>query len=71
MKSHVTLHVKASAQKVNLSTCYTIWEFNQWFHNLYSFLHPAKHSFLFILENVLFREINDAEIPITFSKKMI
>ena len=45
--------------------------FSQWFDNLYSFLHPAKHGFLFILKIVLFQEINDAEIPITFSKKMI
>ena len=43
--------------------CYKIWVFNQWFDNLYSFLHPAKHGFLFILKNVLFREINDTEIP--------
>ena len=54
-----------------MSPCYTIWVFYQWFHNLYSFLHPAKHGFLFILKNVLFREINDTEIPIKFSKKMI
>ena len=45
--------------------------FNRWFDNLYSFLHPAKHGFLFILKNVLFKDINDTEIPITFSKKMI
>ena len=48
-----------------------IWVFNQWFDNLYSFLHPAKHGFLFILKNVLFKEIHDTEIPITCSKKMI
>ena len=39
--------------------------------SLYSFLHSAKRGFLFILKNVLFKEINDTEIPITFSKKMI
>ena len=46
---------------------------NRWFDNLYSFLHPAKHGFLFILKNVLFKDIhvNDTETPITFSKKMI
>ena len=49
---------------------YIIWVFHQWFDNLYSFLHPAKHGFLFILKNVLFKEINDIEIPITFSNKM-
>ena len=27
-------------------------------------------SFLFILKNVLFKDINDTEIPITLSKKM-
>ena len=31
----------------------------------------SKHGFLFILKNVLFKDINDTEIPITFSKKMI
>ena len=36
---------------------------------LYSFLHPVKHGFLFILKNVLFKEINDTEISITFSNK--
>ena len=41
------------------------------FDNFYSFLHPGKHGFLFILKNVLFKDINDTEIPITFSKKMI
>ena len=37
---------------------------------LYSFLHPANQEFLFILENVLFKEINDIEIPIEFLNKM-
>ena len=45
--------------------------FNQWFDNLCSFLHPAKHGFLFILKKVLFKEINDTEIPIKFSKTII
>ena len=56
---------------LNLSPCYAIWVFNWWFDNLYSFLHPAKHGFPFILKIVLFKDINDTEIPITFSKKMI
>ena len=67
---HARGHVNNKG-KLNLSRCYTIWVFNQWFHNLYSFLHPAKHGFLFILKNVLFREINDTEKHIKFSKKMI
>ena len=41
------------------------------FDNFYSFLHPAKYGFLFILKNVLFEEINDTEIPITLIKKKI
>ena len=32
-------------------------------------MHPAKHGFLFILKNVLFRQINDTEIPVKFLKK--
>ena len=68
---HAHGHVTNKRNTLNLSTCYTIWVFNQWLHNLYSFLHPAKHGFPFILKNVLFKEINDTEMPITFSKKMI
>ena len=34
-------------------------------------MHPAKHGFLFTLKSVLFREINDTEISIKVSKKMI
>ena len=37
---------------------------------MYSFLHTAKHGFLLILKNVVFKEINDIEIPITFLNKM-
>ena len=48
-----------------------MWVFNQWFDNLYSFLHPAKHGFPFILKIVLFKEINDIEIPINFLNKML
>ena len=67
---HAHGHV-TNKKKLNLCTCYAIWVFDQWFDNLFSFLHPVKHGFLFILKNVLFKEINDTEIPITFSKKMI
>ena len=38
---------------------------------MYSFLHTAKHGFLFILKNVVFKEINDIEIPITFFKQNV
>ena len=57
---------------LNFSTCYTIkiCIFNQWCDNLYSFLYSAKHGFLFILKNLLFKEINDIEIPITFLKNV-
>ena len=57
-------------RKLNFSTRYTIWVFNQWFDNLFSFLHPAKHGFPFIFKNVLFKEKNDIEILITFLNKM-
>ena len=68
---HAHGHVTNKKKTLNLSLCYAIWVFNRWFDNLYSFLHPAKHGFLFILKHVLFKDINDTEIPITFSKKMI
>ena len=55
---------------LNFSTCYPICVFNRWIDNVYSFLHTAKHGFLFILKNVVFKEINDIEISITFLNKM-
>ena len=45
-------------------------DFNQWFDNLHSFLHPAKHGCPVILKNVPFKEINDIKISITFLNKM-
>ena len=67
---HAHGHMTDKGKTLNFSARYTIWLFNQQFDNLYSFLHPAKHGFPFILKNVLFKEINDIEIPITFLNKM-
>ena len=67
---HAHGHVTDKRKLLNFCTCYIIWVFHQWFDDLYSFLHPPKHGFLFILKNVLFKDINDIEIPITFSNKM-